>query len=58
MFEQAIREIEIGSFGQPVQTIEEATFRMQHNNEIIVMMHKKLGRFNAKFESCIQLFFK
>ena len=31
---------------------------MQHNNEILVMMHRKLGRFNSKFESCIQLFFK
>jgi hypothetical protein len=45
----AVKEIEVGSFGHTLHSLEDATLRMQHNNEIIVMMQKKLGRFNTKF---------
>ncbi len=48
-FEQAMREVERGSFGSTLTSVDDVLLRLQHNNEIITLMHKKLGRFNPKF---------
>jgi hypothetical protein len=53
-----MKQVEIGSFGCLLNSFRDVLLRIQHNNEIIAMMQRKLGRFNPKFESCIQLFFK
>jgi hypothetical protein len=44
-----MREVERGSFGSPLTNVDDVLLRLQHNNEIITLMHKKLGRFNPKF---------
>lgn len=44
-----MKQVEIGSFGCLLTSFRDALLRLQHNNEIITMMHRKLGRFNPKF---------
>ena len=34
----------MASYGQILRNLDDVILRIQHNNEIITMIHKKLGR--------------
>ena len=46
------------AYGEVLRNLDDVLLRMQHNNEIITIIHKKLGRANEKFEKCIKMFLK
>ena len=39
----------MNSYGQILTNLNDVLIRIQHNNEIITLIHKKLGRGNEKF---------
>ena len=57
-FERHVDEFEEGSYGEVLKSLEDVLLRMQHNNEIITMIHRKLGRANEKFEECVKMFLR
>lgn len=57
-FEQSIIEFEKESYGEELLDFEEILTRMQHNNEILMLVESKVGRYHPDFEVRVRHFLR